>query len=109
MSVQESFSFLWQDGPDVMIRVRVHPGAKRDAIIKEHDQSLRVDIKAPPERGSANEGLARFFAHLFSLPMASVEVRHGHTSRNKIVALRGCSHATIVPIIRETMRRAVTP
>lgn len=109
MSVSECFSSLWQDGSDVVIRVRVRPGAKRDAIVKEHDQALRVDIKASPERGNANDALIRFFARLFSIPVAAVEIRHGHVSRNKRIVLHNCVCANIVPIIIQSMRNAETP
>jgi uncharacterized protein (TIGR00251 family) len=104
VSLINALSSLRQDGADVVIRILVHAGAKRDAIVKEHDQSLRVDIKAPPERGAANDALIRFFAKLFSKPVSDVEVRHGHISRNKVLVVRNCLCSDIVPIVMHNLR-----
>lgn len=104
MSVNNPFSSLWQDGPDVVIRVHVHAGAKQDALVREHDQALRVDIKAAPERGAANKALIRFFAKLFLKGVDNVEVRHGHVCRTKLVVIRNCLCSDLVPIVIKNLR-----
>ena len=104
MTLMNSFSSLWQDGPDVMIRVHVHAGAKRDAILSEHDHALRIDIKAAPERGAANNALVRFFAQLFGKAVADIEVRHGHVCRNKLLVIRNCLCADLAPIVIHNLR-----
>ena len=100
----KSLSSLRQDGPDVVIRVLVHAGAKRNAIVKEHDHALRVDIKAAPERGAANDALIRFFATLFLKPVSDVEIRHGHVSRNKVLVIRSCLCSDIELIVIQNLR-----
>ena len=91
-----------------MIRVHVHAGAKKNALVKEHDQALRVDIKAAPERGAANDALIRFFAKLFSKPVADIELRHGHGCRNKVLVVRNCLCADLVQIVIQNLRSPVT-
>ena len=98
-----------QDGPNVLLRVLVHAGAKRNRIIGIHDRALKMDIKAAPERGSANEALVQLCAHLFSKPCADIVIRHGHTSRNKLVLIRSCSTADLMEIIHHYLGSFVSP
>lgn len=104
-SMDPSSSFLWQNGSDVMIRVRIRPGAGRDRLVKEHHQTICIDIKAAPERGAANEALLRFLSSLFKKPIADIDVKHGHTSRNKLLIVRNCLHSEIETIILDTLGR----
>jgi uncharacterized protein len=80
-------SAMRQDGNTVVICFTVRPGAKENAIIKEHDLSIRVDIHAVPQNGKANESLLRYVASVFHKPLSSVTLRQGHSSRKKLVAI----------------------
>jgi uncharacterized protein (TIGR00251 family) len=99
-----TFSSFWQDGSDVKMRVNVHAGAKTDALVKEHDNALRVDIKEAPEGGAANAALIRFFAKLLGKPVADIEVKHGHVSRNKVLVIHNCAYSDIIPIVLKHLR-----
>jgi uncharacterized protein (TIGR00251 family) len=51
------------DAPDgCTLALRVHPGAKRDAIAGLHDGQLKVSLTPPPTDGRANEALIRLLA-----------------------------------------------
>jgi len=100
-------SSLRQQGADAILRVLVHAGAKRDAIVREHGQALRVDVKAAPERGAANEALIRFFSHLFSKPLSEIEILHGHAAKNKVLVIRNCSCSDIETILMQHLRSTI--
>jgi uncharacterized protein len=85
--LQRTSSAVWQDGNAVVICFTVRPGAKKNAFIKEHDHSIRIDIHAAPEKGKANESLLRFVASTFHKPLSSVILRQGHSSRKKVVSI----------------------
>lgn len=96
---------LRQDGPNVLLPVIVHPNARREAVIDIHDHSLRIDIKGAPEKGAANEAVIRFLASIFSKSRSEIDIRHGHTSRRKLLVLYNCVACDILriltPLIKE--------
>jgi uncharacterized protein (TIGR00251 family) len=71
------------------LKVRVSPGARSDTIVGWMDDVLRVRVKAPPERGKANDALLRFIASTLGLPAAQVTLRRGGSSRNKVLYIDG--------------------
>lgn len=73
----------------ISFRVRVHPRAKRDAIVGELGDALKLALKAPPVDGRANEACVEFFAKLLKVPRASVTIASGKSSRNKIIRISG--------------------
>jgi uncharacterized protein (TIGR00251 family) len=75
------------DGGRTRLRLRVRPGAKKDAILGEHGGALRVSVTAPPERGKANRAVAALLAGALGVPPSSVEITSGESSPDKVVAL----------------------
>jgi len=73
----------------ISFRVRVHPRAKRNAIVGEIGDALKLALKAPPVDGRANEACIEFFAKLLKVPRASVTIASGHSSRNKTICVSG--------------------
>ncbi|MDE3103930.1 MAG: DUF167 domain-containing protein [Acidobacteriota bacterium] len=77
------------------LTVRIHPGARRNAVSGQHDGAWKIALTAPPVDGRANEALIRFVADLLRLPKASVTLLHGHTSRSKVLQIAGKSAAEV--------------
>lgn len=73
----------------VRIRIKVVPGASRDAIAGWLGDRLKVRVAAPPEGGKANAGLIRLLAQAAGLPPRSVHISSGHGSAEKTVELTG--------------------
>lgn len=71
--------------------VRVQPRAKRNALVGELGDALKVALSAPPIDGRANEACIEFFAELLQLPRSSVEIVSGQSSRNKVIRVTGIS------------------
>ncbi len=68
---------------DVRFAVKVHPGAKKNAITGELGDALKLSLTSPPVEGRANEACIEFFAKLLKLPRSSVTIASGLTSRQK--------------------------
>jgi uncharacterized protein (TIGR00251 family) len=73
------------------VTLRVHPGAKRNAVMGEHDGALRISLTTPPVDGRANEAVVAFLAEHLRLPRARVTLVAGLTSRSKVVRVTGLS------------------
>lgn len=63
--------------------VKVTPNASQNRIEGFHNNILKVKIKAPPDKGKANEELIKFLAKTFHIPKQKIEILSGHTSRLK--------------------------
>jgi uncharacterized protein (TIGR00251 family) len=71
------------------LNVRVHPGARRNAITGTHDGALKISLTTPPTDGRANAALIAFLAEHLSIPRAHVTLTTGATSRSKTLHLEG--------------------
>ena len=81
-----------REGPDgVSFAVRVQPRARRNAIVGELGDALKIALTAPPVDGRANEACAEFFADLLDLPRSSIAIASGQNSRNKVIRVAGLS------------------
>lgn len=69
--------------------VKVHPRAKRNAIIGTVGDALKLSLTAPPVDGKANAACIDFFAKLLKVPRSSITIAAGETSRNKVIRVAG--------------------
>ncbi len=78
----------------VEVDVIVSPNAARSEIVgfDEWRGRLVIRLRAPPEKGEANEELRSLMGSAFG---AEVEVLKGHTSRMKTVLLQGDARAVV--------------
>ncbi len=70
-------------------QVKVQPRAKKDAIIGEVGDALKLALTAPAIEGRANEACIAFLAKLLNVPRSSVTIAAGLSSRNKVVRVAG--------------------
>ena len=75
--------------------VKVHPRARKNALIGEIGDALKISLTAPPVEGRANEACIEFFAKLLKVPRSSVTIASGLTSRNKVIRVAGLSAAEL--------------
>jgi uncharacterized protein len=69
--------------------VRVHPGAKRNAIGGTHGGALKVSLTTPPTDGRANAALIEFLAERLGVARARVTLLTGAASRTKTLRIVG--------------------
>ncbi len=67
------------------IQVKVHARSKREGVVPQPDGSYKVDVKAPPVEGKANEAVCKVLAEFFKKPKSSVRVVCGTTNSRKVV------------------------
>ena len=81
-----------REGPDgVSFAVRVQPRARRNAVVGEVGDALKIALTAPPVEGRANEACVDFLASLLDLPPSSIVIVSGHSNRNKVIRVTGIS------------------
>ncbi len=86
----------FRDIPDgCTLAVRVHPGARKNAVTGEHADAVKIALTAPPVDGKANEALIEFLADALRLPRARVVIVGGITRRAKLVRITGKSAAEV--------------
>jgi uncharacterized protein (TIGR00251 family) len=75
----------------VTFRVKVQPRARRNAVVGQLGDALKVALTAPPVEGRANEACIDFFTELLKVPRASITIVSGQSSRNKVIRVAGIS------------------
>ena len=85
-----------RDAPNgCTLPVRVHPGAKRNAITGVHDGSLKVSLTTPPTDGRANAALLVFLSERLGVSRGSLELLTGAASRSKSIRITGLTPAEV--------------
>lgn len=78
------------------IRLRVKPGGRSDRLIGPFDGALKLEVRAAPERGRANDAVVRLLADRLGLSRSGVEVVAGLTSHDKVVSIVGTAAGDVV-------------
>jgi len=68
----------------VVIKVRVQPKAKRDEILGVEGGSVRLRVKAPPEKGKANQACINLLAKILSITKKEIKLISGAKAREKM-------------------------
>jgi uncharacterized protein (TIGR00251 family) len=78
-----------------ILTVRVHPGARTNAITGVHDGALKISLTTPPTDGRANEALVAFLAERLRVPRSRISLLSGATSRGKSLRIAAKSAAEV--------------
>jgi uncharacterized protein (TIGR00251 family) len=76
------------------LRLRVKPGAKRNAVLGVHDGALKVSIIAAPERGKANRAVLKLLGKVLEVGAEEIRLLAGESSQDKTVWV-GLKAATV--------------
>src|SRR5439155_135833 len=88
--------FLQAHPEGVLLAVKLQPRASANQIGQPLGNELRIKVTAAPVDAAANEALLRLLADLLDCPRNCVELVRGHTSRHKLVRLRGATPRTVL-------------
>ena len=77
----------------MILRVKVQPRAKRNALAGQLEQEWKLQLTAPPVDGRANQACVEFFAKGLGIPQSRVRLVAGEKSRHKVLELEGVSEA----------------
>ncbi len=86
-----------------IIRVRVTPRSRREEILPNYGDEIRVRLTALPAEGQANKALVKLFARVLDVPRRDVEIASGSTSRRKTIRVRSLGAREV----EERLRRFV--
>ena len=73
------------------LRIKVIPKSSKNEISEiikdEEGQTIKIRIKAAPEKGKANKELIKFLSKEFSIPKQNIEIISGKTSQLKLLKI----------------------
>jgi uncharacterized protein (TIGR00251 family) len=69
------------------LQVKVIPSSSKDSVAGWLDDSLKIKVKAPPEKGKANKAVIKTLEKILDVPKGSVEIISGTTSTRKIIEI----------------------
>lgn len=77
------------------LSIKVVPGSSNDGVAGWLGDAFKVRVRAPAERGKANNAAERIVAEAVGLPQESVRVVKGHTAPRKVVEISGLSESEV--------------
>ncbi|MFH1675657.1 MAG: DUF167 domain-containing protein [bacterium] len=83
----------------VEIEIIASPKAKKDRIIGTHDGALKISVTAPADKGKANEAIIKLLSKFFGIPVSSVTIVSGHSSRRKRIRMESITAKGIIDSI----------
>ncbi|HTX86711.1 MAG TPA: DUF167 domain-containing protein [Candidatus Nanoarchaeia archaeon] len=79
---------LLAEKKEIYLRVKVIPGAPKTEIKGEMaDGTIKIALRAAPEKGKANETLIKFLAEYFGVPKGNIKIISGVSDRIKLVKI----------------------
>jgi uncharacterized protein (TIGR00251 family) len=75
----------------VLLPVRASAGARKNAVLGERQEALRVAVTAAPEKGKANQAIIEVLSKTFGVSKSAVELVAGDTSPHKRFLIVGAS------------------
>jgi uncharacterized protein (TIGR00251 family) len=89
-----------KDSPEgLLLPVIARPKGGRNAIAGIHDGALKVSVTPPPEKGKANEAIAKVIGELLEVAPSRVTLKSGETSRRKLFVIEGITVDTAIYIL----------
>jgi uncharacterized protein len=86
-----------------ILPVVAQPGARRNAVLGERAEALRVAVTAPPDKGKANEAIQSVLAEFLGCKAAQIAMISGAASRQKRFLIRGIGPEELHRRIAETL------
>ncbi|MCI0641251.1 MAG: DUF167 domain-containing protein [Gemmataceae bacterium] len=78
-----------------VLSVRAQPGARRNGLVGEQNNALKVAVTAPPDQGKANQAIVELLREELNLKRSQVAILSGLTSRDKRILIRGIKAAEL--------------
>ena len=81
------------------LHIKVIPSSSKDCIAGWLEDTLKVKVKAPPEKGKANKAIIKVLEKSLELAKGSVHITSGTTSSRKVIEITNINE----DIIREQL------
>ena len=80
-------NFYKWDGNDLLLHLYLQPNAKKDELVGEYGDNLKIRITALPIDNKANKHLLKFLAKTFAIPNSHVKLMKDKNQRAKRVKI----------------------
>ena len=77
------------------LQIKVIPSSSKDCIAGWLEDTLKVKVKAPQEKGRANKAVIKTLEKVLELPKGSITISSGTSSTRKIIELDGVDEDSI--------------
>ncbi len=77
------------------LHIKVIPSSSKDCIAGWLEDTLKVKVKAPAEKGKANKAIIKVLEKTLNLPKGSIYITSGITSSRKVIEIKG-GNATVI-------------
>ena len=73
---------------EIYLRIKVSPNSSETIFrTKLEDDTIKIDIKAQPEKGKANKALIKYLSEIFVVNKNSVKILSGISDRLKLIKI----------------------
>jgi uncharacterized protein (TIGR00251 family) len=90
----------------VVVDFEVSPGAKSAEVPSGYNQwrkRIEAKIRAPPDKGKANDELINALSDLFGVPAKDIEITSGATSSRKSILIRNISATDATKVLGDRL------
>lgn len=84
---------------NILLKIHAKPGAKQNAITDIANESIGIQIQAPPIDGEANTELIKYLSKILELKKSALQLDKGSKSRDKVVIINKDSAINIERVI----------
>lgn len=75
-----------KDKREVYLAIKVRPNAAKTGVKSiMDDKTIKVDIKAVPEKGKANKKLVKLLSEIFNTTEENIKIISGAMDRSKLI------------------------
>jgi hypothetical protein len=85
------------------LAVRAQPRARKNAVVGEQANALKVAVTASPEDGRANSALVEVLRDWLGVKRSQLELVGGATSRNKVILVREVTAEGLMTLINSKL------
>lgn len=86
-------TWLRSTATGVILTIHVQPAARKSEVVGTYGEALKIRLAAPPVDGKANAALIDYLAARLAIPKNRIELKSGHASRHKVLAIQGIEAA----------------
>ena len=71
----------------VIIELHIIPNAKKNEILGEYNNKLKIKISSPPVEGNANKEIIKFLSKILKINKSKIKIISGEKNRDKKIAI----------------------
>ncbi len=82
------------------ISVKVVPSSSKNLVVGWLGETLKIKVKAPPEKGKANTAVIELLASKLCIDKDLIQVVSGHSSPFKVLSIQGLDDSQIIASLK---------